>query len=109
MSIAIGSDPQYVAASMTDSNVKADELQKKIEDSSASDKELMDACKSFESYLLEQVMKAMEKTVPKDEEEQSPYLAQFGDKLYEGYADASTESKGLGIAQMLYKSMKRDA
>ncbi|MBR2402448.1 MAG: hypothetical protein IKB01_06755, partial [Lachnospiraceae bacterium] len=34
----------------------------------ASDDELMDACKEFEAYFLEQMFKAMMKTVPKNEE-----------------------------------------
>jgi flagellar protein FlgJ len=109
MSVSIGSDQLYTAANMMSSNVKAEELKEKIENSSATDEELMDVCKSFESYLLEQVMKAMKKTVPKDEGEENAYLEQFGDKLYEEYAYAATESKGLGIAQMLYESMKRNA
>ena len=49
----------------------------------------------------------MEKTVLKDEEEDDPYLNQFGDILYEEYAKAATENEGIGLAKMLYESMKR--
>jgi peptidoglycan hydrolase FlgJ len=75
----------------------------------ATDEELMEACKSFESYLLEQVFKGMEKTIIKNEEEENDYLAQFGDKLYEEYAKSASESGSLGIAQLLYDSMKRNS
>ena len=40
----------------------------KTDYSTASDDELMDACKQFESYFMEQVYKEMEKTVPKSED-----------------------------------------
>lgn len=110
MSIAIGSDSLNAAtANMVGSKVKTEELQDKLKNKSATDDELMEACKSFETYLLEQVMKSMEKTVIKAEEEESPYMEQFGDMLYEEYANNATETQGLGIAKMLYESMKRDA
>ena len=44
-----------------------------------------------------------------DEEEKNDYLTQFGDMLYEEYAQEATDSGSLGIAQMLYDSMKRNS
>ena len=78
--------------------------------SGASDEELMEACKSFEAYFVEQAFKGMEKMIPKDEESSSTsYTDMFKDKLYQEYADAATERRdGLGIAQMLYEQMKRN-
>lgn len=73
----------------------------------STDEELMDACKSFESYFVEQVVNEMKKTVP-NQEDQSEYVSYFGDMLYQKYADNITESGNLGIAQMLYESMKRN-
>ncbi|HWT73942.1 MAG TPA: rod-binding protein [Mobilitalea sp.] len=109
MDISIGSGSQYYSTANTSNSAKTDNIESTLKNSSATDEELMNACKSFESYLLEQVFKGMEKTVMKsDEEEQNDYLAQFGDKLYEEYADSATENQGLGIAQMLYDSMKRN-
>ncbi len=76
--------------------------------SEAEDKELMEACRSFESYFIEQVFKGMEKTVMKDEdEEENDYLANFKDILYQNYASNAVEKGEFGIAQMLYDSMKR--
>ncbi|HHV09795.1 MAG TPA: hypothetical protein GXX75_05910 [Clostridiales bacterium] len=89
---------------------KTDNITQALNNSSATDEELMEACKSFESYLLEQVFKGMEKTIMKDDEEkENAYLTQFGDMLYEKYAEAATESQSLGIARMLYESMKRNS
>jgi len=109
MGISIGSDSLYTAA--TDySNKKADSIKKTLTSTSSTDEELMDACKSFESYMMEQVFKGMQSTVPKSEEEENnDYMAQFGDMLNSQYADAATEQKSIGLAQMLYDSMKRNS
>ncbi len=111
MSIPIGSDSINAASSnYLSQSAKSSKLEDTLNNSkNATDEELMDACKSFESYLLEQVFKGMEKTVMKDDEEkENDYLAQFGDKLYEEYAKDASDSGSLGIAQMLYDSMKRN-
>jgi flagellar protein FlgJ len=107
MGIAIGSDSLY-SANAAGETAKTDNLKTKLQNNNASDKELMDVCKSFEAYLLEQAMKEMKKSVESDEDK-NDYLEQFGDKLYEEYADKATEGQGLGIAQMLYEAMKRNA
>ena len=111
MSVSIGSDSQYFSTANTlSSTTKTDSITSTLNNNSASDEELMDACKSFESYMLEQVFKGMEKTVMKDDEEaKNDYLTQFGDMLYQNYAEKATESGNIGIAQMLYDSMKRNS
>jgi flagellar protein FlgJ len=109
MSISINSDLLYSSnANAVNESSKAENLQAKLKDKSATDEEMMDVCKSFEAYMLEQVMKAMEKTIPESEEE-NPYLEQFGDMRYEQYAKGMVEGQGIGIAQMLYEAMKRNA
>lgn len=72
------------------------------------DDTLMEACKGFETYLVEQVYKEMEKSV-KDEEEESEYLSCFGDTLIQEYAKATTESGSLGLAQKLFQSIKNNS
>ena len=75
----------------------------------ASEAELMEACKSFEAYLIETVLqKTKDALVPKDEDDENEYMKMFGDKLYEGYAQTIAESGQLGIAQKLFEAMKRD-
>lgn len=75
--------------------------------STATDEELMEAAKSFESYLVEKVMKSVkESLVPKDEDEDNEYLDMFGDNLYQEYAKMITDRGDLGIAKQLYESMK---
>ncbi len=77
----------------------------------ASDEELMEACKTFESYFIEQAFKGMEKMIPKSEDSilSNDYVEMFKDTLYQEYADAATErGDGIGIAKMLYEQMKRN-
>lgn len=79
--------------------------------SKATDEELLDVCKQFEAYFMEQVFKQMEKTIIKDESSsgQTTVLVDyFKDSALQELTKTSTETQGLGIAQMLYEQMKRN-
>ena len=76
--------------------------------SDATDEELMDVCKEFEAYFLEQMFKAMRNTVPKEEESSSSTYGMFEDNLYQEYAKQAAESGQIGIAQTLFEQMKRN-
>ncbi len=79
--------------------------------SKATDEELLDVCKQFEAYFMEQVFKQMEKTIIKDESSSSTGTAlvdYFKDSALQELTKTSTETQGLGIAQMLYEQMKRN-
>lgn len=77
--------------------------------SKASDEDLMDACKQFESYFLEQVFKEMVKTIPSEEEASGSTMLDFyKDKMIQDIAAESTEQNSMGLAQMLYEQMKRN-
>ena len=77
--------------------------------SKATDEELMEACKTFESYFIEQAIKGMEKTIPDNDDSSASYLNMFKDTLYQDNADiASERGDGIGIAKMLYEQMKRN-
>lgn len=79
--------------------------------SDSSDEELMDVCKQFESYFLEQVFKQMWKTVGEGESEDGPtsnLVDFFKDSTIQELASESTEQNSLGLAQMLYDQMKRN-
>lgn len=112
MSISIGSDYYLNNLYNSSSTAKASALQSSLgalNTAEASDEELLDACRSFEAYLVEQVLKGMEKTIPKDEdEEENDYMAQFGDMLYESVADSIAQNGELGLANQLYEAMKRN-
>ena len=97
--------------------------------SKATDDELMEVCKDFESYFVEQMLKSMAKMssvdgsnsdniyaslfgVTEDSDTRMNTLSSyFGDELMSSMADKVVENqsgKGLGIAQTLYEQMKRN-
>jgi len=99
----------YASASGASTSKLEDQL--KSDYSEATDKELMDACKQFEAYFLEQVFKGMEKTIPKDDDGSSSGMTMmdyFKDEMIQDVAADATEQNSLGLAQMLYDQMKRN-
>lgn len=73
------------------------------------DEQLMDACKQFEAYFVEQMFKAMAKTVPETEysfQSTGTMVDYYKDNMIQEIASMSTDSGGLGLAQMLYEQMK---
>ena len=111
MAISIGGDSLYLQSMQNASAAKTEKLSSSlsgIENGTATDEELMDACKDFEAYLVEQVIKSAKKAMLSDEDSEGEYMKMFGDNLTQSYAEMITETADLGIAQMLYESMKRN-
>lgn len=111
MAISIGNDVLYLQSMQNASAAKTEKLSSSlsnIEKGTATDEELMAACKEFETYLVEQVIKNTKSAMLDDEDSQGEYMKMFGDKLNQSYAEMITETADLGIAQMLYESMKRN-
>ena len=103
--------------SSSNNSANADKLKDSLANtdySKSSKDELMEVCKEFEAYFIEQAYKSLEKMVPENKEsssDMSTYMDYFGDILTQEYAKNTVESnegKGLGIAQMLYEQMKRN-
>ena len=72
---------------------------------------LMDACKQFEAYFIEQMYKGMMKTIPTNEETSnytSTMMDYYKDQMVQSMAEESTAQGGFGLAQMLYEQMKRN-
>lgn len=102
-------------ASMTANNTKTTQLEQQLKTGyeDASDEELMDACKQFEAYFLEQMFKAMQKTVPNYSTESmssssSNLMDYYKEQMIQQVAADTTEQSSLGLAQMLYEQMKRN-
>lgn len=74
----------------------------------STDEELMDVCENFESYFVQKVFEEMKKTVHSSDDENS-YMQYLGDIYTEGLADEVTKSGGVGIAKVLYESMKKNS
>lgn len=79
--------------------------------SKATDDELMEVCKDFEAYFLEQMFKEMVKTIPGEEESSgstSTMVDYYKDQMIQNIASDSTKQNSLGLAQMLYEQMRRN-
>lgn len=95
------------------SNASASKLENQLKSdyTNATDDEMMDACKQFEAYFVEQMFKEMMKTIPKNEDASastSTMLDYFQDEMIQQVAAQATEQNSLGLAQMLYEQMKRN-
>lgn len=110
-------DISNIAGMYTDiystNNQSTSKLENKLNSdmTAATDDELMDACKQFEAYFLEQMFKEMMKTVPKDEDmsaSTSTLMDYYTDEMMQKLAEDSTENNSLGLAQTLYEQMKRN-
>lgn len=77
----------------------------------ATEDELMNACKQFEAYFIEQLYKGMMKTIPQSDS-MSNYTSTltdfYKDQMIQSVAEQTTEQSGLGLAKMLYEQMKRN-
>lgn len=93
------------------SSGKKTDAEKKLEGlkiDSLDDLEMLEACKEFEKYMVEQVYKAMEKTVMKADEDKNDYEEMFGDLRIQQYAEKVSEQGNLGLAKQLYENMKNN-
>ena len=97
----------------TAANNKASSLTSKgkTDYSDASDEELMEVCKEFESYFLEQIFDTMiESTKLFSDDEENSYASRmvdyFKDTAIQEISSQATDQDGLGIAKTLYEQMK---
>ena len=97
------------------SNQAADRLQNKLDGADyvkATDDELMDACKQFEAYFVEQMFKEMMKTIPSESDGaggMDSMLDYYKDVMVQNIAaETADQNGGLGLAQMLYEQMRRN-
>ena len=106
-------NPMAMYASTQAGNASANSLEKTLDKdlSNASDEELMEVCKDFQSYFIEQVLKQVEKTVKIDSEENS-YASQmvdyFKDYAIQEISDQITKQEGGSFAQIMYEQLKRN-
>lgn len=106
-----GLNSAYADFYKTGQNATASKLENELDAdfNVKSENELMDACKEFEAYFLEMMFKEMMKTVPKSEGSTSygsNLMDYYQDNMIQEISSESTETNGLGMAQMLYEQMK---
>lgn len=85
-------------------------LEKKLgtDYSTATEAELMEVCKDFETYFVEQLIKAMQSTLDEESDPLSGTYSYFKDMQTQQYAEMMTEQTDFDIAQTLYEQMKRN-
>ncbi len=102
---------QYLEKTNSDSSNNISRLSKEGL-KNASDEELMDACKQFEAYFIEQIFKnAQTAMVPQTESTDGAtqtLLDYYKDSLTSEYAKMASDQQENGLAQMLYEQMKRN-
>ncbi len=80
--------------------------------SNASDKELMEACKQFEEYFMEQIFKGAQRTIMRDDSEESgsssTLRSYWEDNLAREIATTATNTQSIGLAQQMFEQMKRN-
>lgn len=108
-----GLNSTYMDMYKTTANASASKLENQLgtDYSKATDDELMNVCKQFESYFLEQVFKEMTKTISLAETSSSAnstMMDYYKDQMIQTLASQSTEQNSLGLAQMLYDQMRRN-
>lgn len=106
------SNPYMTGINNFNKNVaESKNLQKKVENKNVEDKELMEACKTFEGYFLQMMYKSMRNTVDTSGSfiQQSNAEKIFQDMLDEENSKKAAESgNGIGLAQMLYRQLSRE-
>ncbi|MBO4336707.1 MAG: hypothetical protein J5842_01370 [Lachnospiraceae bacterium] len=96
-------------AAVSDISKKADSLKNK-DLSGATDEELMQACKDFESYFVEMTMKEVTKNIDftggASDSANSTLMDFYKDKTITNLSEQITEGGSLGLAQKMYDQMK---
>ncbi|MDO5154406.1 MAG: rod-binding protein [Eubacteriales bacterium] len=113
--IGVGPSSNYTDYYTTATNASTSAFQNtlgKVNEKST-EAELMNACKEFEAYFIEQIYKGMEKTIMKADNgvdsSVSQYKELFGDMQIQEYAkQAANQGDGIGLANQLYEQMKRN-
>jgi Rod binding domain-containing protein len=77
-------------------------------DPQARDPKLWETCLKFESLLLQQMMSAMRKTVPKSELLPSGFADDMYNSMFDNVvAEAGSQRSNLGIANSMYRQLEQ--
>ena len=75
-----------------------------------SDEAMMDACKQFEAYMIQQMFKTMQESAKIFSDDSTDYVNMIEDNYLSAIAEQMVNSgQGLGIAEQLYTSMKNNS
>ena len=105
----------YLVDSNKDSTKALEKQLNSVANADAEDAELLEACKQFEAYLWEQVLKEMDKSVKlfKGDDDEEGYAGNMVDTFKDTYIQTiatqmTEEGQGANsLSQTLYEQMKR--
>lgn len=105
----------YLVDSNKDSTKALEKQLNSVANADAEDAELLEACKQFEAYLWEQILKEMDKSVKlfKGDDEEEGYAGNMVDTFKDTYIQTiatqmTEEGQGANsLSQTLYEQMKR--
>ncbi len=93
------------------SSAKIDEFSSLLDEATTTkdDEKMMEACQEFESYFVQSMYKEMQKTLDDSKSlfKKSQAENTFSDFLVEEHAKNIAGGQGIGIAQMMFDSMKK--
>ncbi len=104
---------EYAASESKNASTEALKAKLQNVNSKTTDNELMEACKSFEAYFLEQIFKEMQKSVdamkPESGDKSTQTLVDyFKNETLQDICSTSVETQSNGFAQMLYENLTRN-
>ena len=116
MSMSIDSMASMLNTANTDatSNYNANALKKSLNgvSSDTSEDELMQVCKDFESYFVEQIIKEVKENMLSDDDDKDASLSTLTDYsmdfAVQKVADEVIDQVGTNFTQSLYEQMKRN-
>lgn len=110
MAVSSIGDTYFLNYSPETSNAVSDRVTQQIQDA-GTDEEMLDACKQFEAYMIQQMFKSMQesaKVFSDDDDDDNDYVNMFQDNYLQSIAEQMVNSgQGLGIAEQLYESTMR--
>ena len=112
MAVSSIGDTYFTNYSADASDAVSDRVTNQIQNAET-DEEMLDACKQFEAYMIQQMFKTMQESakVFSDDEDDSSgdYVDMFQDNYLSTIAEQMVNrGQGLGIAQQLYDSIERN-
>ena len=112
--MSISLDASMLNINSAANNFNADKVQNTLSGvgKTSTEEELMEVCKDFSSYFIEEVIKEIKENMTLEEEEEDSSLSTLTDfhmdSVIEEISDTMLDQTGNSFVQQLYEQMKRN-
>lgn len=112
--MSISLDASMLNMTNTANNLNADKVQNTVNsvNSNSTEDELMEVCKDFSSYFIEEVLKEVKENMTLGDEDEDSSLSTLTnyhmDSVIEEISDEILDQTGNSFVQQLYEQMKRN-